>query len=100
PLLRSLPAFPTRRSSDLSADGGSVARALPAIDVKGLSGHERGRFEIKDGVHDVGDLAHSAERVEAAERIMRLDGMHRRLDDARRDRKSTRLNSSHGSISY
>src|SRR5260370_16210319 len=69
-----------------SADGGSVARALPAVDVEGLSGHEAGRFEIEDGVHDVGDLAHSAERVEGAERLMRLDRMHRRLDDAGSDR--------------
>jgi hypothetical protein len=69
-----------------SVDGGSVARALPAVDVEGLSGHEGGRFEIEDGVHDIGDLAHSAERVESAERLMRLDGMHRRLNDARRDR--------------
>src|SRR6266403_4472771 len=69
-----------------SADGGSVARALPAIDVEGLAGHEGGRFEIEDGVHDVGDLAHSAARVEAGERLMRLDGMHRRLDDAGSDR--------------
>ena len=63
-----------------------MARALPAVDVEGLSGHEGGRFEIEDSVHDVGDLAHSAERVEAAERLMRLDGMHRRFDDAGSDR--------------
>src|SRR5882762_6708041 len=83
-------AFPQRPSDGRlergSADGGSVARALPAVDVEGLSGHEAGRFEIEDGVHDVGDLAHSAERVEGAERLMRLDGMHRRLDDAGSDR--------------
>src|SRR6266404_3847496 len=69
-----------------SRDGGSVARTLAAVDVEGLSGHEAGRFEIEDGVYDVGDLAHSAERVEAAERLMRLDGMHRRLDHAGSDR--------------
>ena len=63
-----------------------MARALPAVDVEGLSGHEGGRFEIEYGVHDVGDLAHSAERVEAAERTMCLDGMHRRFDDAGSDR--------------
>src|SRR6266436_9714928 len=52
------------RSSDATwiiHSSGSVARALPAVDVKGLSGHEGGRFEIKDGVHDVGDLTHSAD---------------------------------------
>ena len=43
-------------------------------------------FEVEDGVHDVSDLAHSAERVEATERIMRLDWMHRRFDDAGSDR--------------
>src|SRR5690348_1548001 len=63
-----------------------MARALPAIDVEGLSGHEASRFEIEDGVHDIGDLAHSAKRVEAGERTMRLGGMHRRLDDTGSDR--------------
>ena len=63
-----------------------MARALPAVDVEGLSGHEGSRFEIEDSVDDVGDLAHSAERVEAVERMMRLDGMHRRFDDAGSDR--------------
>src|SRR5260221_13965842 len=69
-----------------AADEGSMACALPAVDVEGLSGHEAGRFEIEDGVHDAGDLAHLAERGEGAERLMRLARMHRGLDDAGGDR--------------
>ena len=71
--------FVSEADCERSADGGSVARALPAIDVEGLPGHEAGRFEIEDRFHDVCDLSHSAERVEGAERLMRLDGMHRVL---------------------
>src|SRR5476651_557611 len=57
----------------------SVARALAAIDVNGLACHEARRFQIEDRVHDVRDLAHSAERVQLGELRMRFDGMHRRL---------------------
>src|ERR1700736_596828 len=69
-----------------SASEGSVARALPAVDMEGLSGHEARRLEIEDGVHDVDDLAHSADRVQGAELRIGLDRVHRRLDDAGCDR--------------
>jgi hypothetical protein len=63
-----------------------MARALAAINVNGLACHEAGRFEIEDRVDDVGNLAHAAKRVHLSELRMRLDRMHRRLDNARRDR--------------
>src|ERR1700676_817320 len=60
----------------------SVARALTTVDVKDFARHEAGRLEVEDRVDDVGDLAHMADRVQSAKLRMRLDGMHRRLDDA------------------
>ncbi len=60
--------------------------ALAAVDEQDLAGHEAGTFEIKNRVDDVLDLAHVADRVQGVERCVRLGGMHRRLDDAGRDR--------------
>jgi hypothetical protein len=57
-----------------------------AIYVKDLSGNESRRLEIEDRVHDVGDLPHAPERMQGAELRMCLDGIHRRLNDARCDR--------------
>jgi hypothetical protein len=56
-------------------------RALAAVDVQDFARHEAGRLEIEDRVDDVGDLTHMADRVQGVELWMRLDGMHRRLDD-------------------
>src|SRR5687768_18152723 len=68
---RDLPSFPTRRSSDLDRIGHLVARGGP--------GGSRTRFTPAD----------------------RARGLRRGpLPRARGDRKSTRLNSSHGYISY
>ena len=64
----------------------SVASALAAIDVKDFAGHEAGPFEVEDRVDDVGDLAQTADRVQGGELCILLDGMHWRLDVARRDR--------------
>src|SRR6266446_7633793 len=64
----------------------SVSRALPAVDVKDFAGHEAGPFEVEDRVDDVGDLADTADRVQGGELCIRLDGIHWRLDGARRDR--------------
>src|SRR4029077_6362898 len=60
----------------------SVAPALTTVDVKDFARHEAGRLKVEDRVDDVGDLAHMANRVQDAKLRMRLDGMHRRLDDA------------------
>ena len=40
-----------------SRDGGSVARALAAIDVNGLTRYESRRFQIEDRAADLRDLA-------------------------------------------
>src|SRR5262249_1501429 len=69
-----------------SVGGRSVTGTLAAVDVQDLAGYEAGLFEIDDGVSDVGHLAHVADRMQATERGVRLGGMHRRLDDAGRDR--------------
>ena len=63
-----------------------MARTLAAIDVNGLAGHEARGFQIEDRAYDLRDLAHPAKRVQLGELRMRFDRMHRRLDDARRDR--------------
>src|SRR5215204_4443441 len=69
-----------------SRDGGSVAGTLATIDVNGLARHEARRFQIEDRAYDLRDLAHPAKRVQLGELRMCFDGMHRRLDDAGRNR--------------
>ena len=63
-----------------------MACALATIDVDGLAGHEAGGLEIEYRTDDVGDLAHAAERVQLGKLRMGFYGMHRRLDNAGRDR--------------
>src|SRR5205085_12322088 len=79
--LQQLPSFPTRRSSDLvrrahRVPGGSDVLAHATADEE-MRKRDQGR-----GVRDVGDAR-------------RFGSGHRR-----KDRKSTRLNSSHSQISY
>ncbi len=62
-----------------------LAGVLAAVDVQDLAGDEAGRLEVDDGVHDVARLAHPADRVQAGERLVVLDRVHRGLDDTRRD---------------
>src|SRR5699024_12423211 len=72
------PSFPTRRSSDLIGGAGQGARAQGALAV-----HPAG------GVH------------KAAQVPQQHPGIgHQGVAEGDRDRKSTRLNSSHVSISY
>ena len=59
--------------------------ALAPIDVKDFASHERCRLEVKDRANDVGDFAHIADGVQGIELRMRVDGVHRRFDDPRRD---------------
>src|SRR5689334_25201069 len=78
---RDLHSFPTRRSSDLLLADRSVQRGVARMDA----GHILpGRIRRRD----LGDD------------LIKMEGG--RIDDPRagRDRKSTRLNSSHSSISY
>src|SRR5437764_947049 len=82
-LPRHFPPFPTRRSSDLAPQR-PFGRTEPFPDQPGsLCGVERRPVP----------LPHGRQR-----RHNRLDALHGR--DLRRDRKSTRLNSSHRCISY
>src|SRR5207302_11324540 len=79
---RHVSSFPTRRSSDLNRFG-NVGRLLRGV-----------REEL--ALH----LGHLL-RVHVAERLVQAaDGARVQLLDARLDRKSTRLNSSHVKISY
>src|SRR5690606_41324404 len=84
---RGLHSFPTRRSSDLTAEGkpgrgDAAARAL-------ARGVRRRRRAARPDVR----LRYVADR-------RRADGRRRGARPAPRDRKSTRLNSSHVKISY
>src|SRR3954452_17019218 len=64
----------------------SVAGDLAAVDVQDLSGDERRRLQEENPVDHIADLTDASERVEPSERVVRLRGMLRRLDDAQRDR--------------
>ena len=59
--------------------------ALAPIDVKDFASHEGCRLEVKDRANDVGDFAHMADGVQGIELRIRVDGVHRRFDDPRRD---------------
>src|SRR5207249_10419997 len=79
-----LPSFPTRRSSDLShgARGGEGGR-------EPRGGHPRGARRVLPGRDG-----------QAHRRVPSRRGRAAHPGGPRRDRKSTRLNSSHVSISY
>src|SRR5207245_6143802 len=89
--LRTLPppSFPTRRSSDLSL----------ISDILDLAKIESGTVTLDFGPLRLTDLK------DYVERTFRPTALEQKLDfsvsiDPGLDRKSTRLNSSHGSISY
>src|SRR5699024_12408208 len=89
--LRVLPAFPTRRSSDL---GSFRAKSFDAL-FEGVRALPWEQFIPKDGAfpvkgHSLDSALHS---IPDCQRIIKTAV-------AARDRKSTRLNSSHVSISY
>src|SRR5207248_10769614 len=84
-----LPSFPTRRSSDLARDaerhcGSARRRPPPAVEAEGRA---RGRSRV------------AAEQTAEVSRA-RPQRARRRRARCGRDRKSTRLNSSHRTISY
>src|SRR5207245_10759437 len=93
------PSFPTRRSSDLAAVGSAVTAAQrPADETAQEEQSEEGRGADRDDQRDRpvgGALDLHLDRV--AERPAAGRGER---GDHGEDRKSTRLNSSHGSISY
>src|SRR5207253_9844695 len=94
---RALPSFPTRRSSDL-------ARARPAQPRSGGARRRREDDPHHGGAGSIGsELARQVARFRPR-RIVLLDRAENTLYfvwvELRRDRKSTRLNSSHVAISY
>src|SRR5207245_9083548 len=86
------PAFPTRRSSDL--DRAARGRAQGPRGRRGEGQGRGGSARARRGAGQAGG-------GRGCEGGGRRGGAHPRRDRApRADRKSTRLNSSHGSISY
>src|SRR5690348_17416388 len=95
--LRALDSFPTRRSSDLVADGGRADAGDVGAGV-GLGDAEAADPLALDGGDEVGLLLLLG--AELQDRRRRHVGVHRDPHAQTADRKSTRLNSSHPSISY
>src|SRR5207249_5068651 len=94
PHRRDLPPFPTRRSSDLRREGfpGQVIREKQAADRDWLSGAVV-NLEPIAAAGRVGHPFVDRETCHGAE-------ARGAVEPSRGDRKSTRLNSSHVSISY
>src|SRR5207245_10300106 len=94
-LVRCPPSFPTRRSSDLvpghDRDAAGIAPEIHGREV-GITRDDADveRIDPQDLGHDVGE-----------DRIRSLPDLGGAAEDGHAsDRKSTRLNPSHGSISY
>src|SRR5207249_12317878 len=98
-LLRYLPSFPTRRSSDLFLIAEILRLVLEGADpVQAFVG-------VQPGVALLGDarrerLAQHTRKPLALTRHHPTDHLLQKSVPRRQDRKSTRLNSSHVSISY
>src|SRR5690606_41776729 len=93
---RSLPSFPTRRSSDLRTDHVSIHRGVAD---RGLALVSRIQYQCADLIgqrhqDDAADPRLEILRGEASEFASERTG------EGVEDRKSTRLNSSHVKISY
>src|SRR5699024_12378618 len=94
PLLQDLPPFPTRRSSDLSKD---FTQRMYELEAQ--------RYAPNSVELDVEDWADRSLLKKYVENVARLTSSlllapRGSVDRCSRDRKSTRLNSSHVSISY
>src|SRR5688572_31975611 len=85
-------SFPTRRSSDLAERQAKPgAKVFPILDLTEL---------LEDaGVKRRGDTASRVHDLDARA-VAPVTDTHRHLPRLGRDRKSTRLNSSHSQISY
>src|SRR5699024_11964416 len=95
--LRNLHLFPTRRSSDLILQGKTfTADPISKRRLQNLG--EEDRYYI----HDHHKPIISEEMFARAQEIRRRRNVNRKhgVTPGKRDRKSTRLNSSHVSISY
>src|SRR5207245_10845699 len=93
--LRALHAFPTRRSSDLRMHRGELSREALQLWVA-----NRFYYQINIPVKDALILANCPEHEVRQQWIRRIVDQNVDLVVEPVDRKSTRLNSSHGSISY
>src|SRR5579863_4957199 len=78
-------AAPTVFSPSGPRSDRSVAGDLAAVDVQDFAGDEGRGLQEENAADDVADLAHMAEGVERAKRLVALRRMPGRLDDARRD---------------
>src|SRR5699024_12078612 len=92
-----LSSFPTRRSSDLKVRQGLSAGRVQSVATRMVVERERERMAFRAASYwDVeGQFAPQSAAGSTGAFSARLTGV-----DGRRDRKSTRLNSSHVSISY
>src|SRR5699024_11980819 len=95
-----LPPSPTRRASDLDVTsdarpGGNATNFLAAFND--IEAHLRRNLKARpsDGFKWMVNLSHRKHRLSDAQRSALIA-----FSDLRKDRKSTRLNSSHVSISY
>src|SRR5207248_10041322 len=96
-LPRRLPSFPTRRSSDLSRALAIACESIHRFSLgpPAVAREPDGRGEVVEG-DDGNDIERAGCRDHAAVVVERRT----REESFFRDRKSTRLNSSHRTISY
>src|SRR5207253_8342116 len=89
---RDLPSFPTRRSSDLRQRPRQAAR---------VHGPHRQQRHLRQGPPSgVADAGTEGPRRSREVEVLQHEGGHLLAERSSRDRKSTRLNSSHVAISY
>src|SRR5439155_10719919 len=97
---RALHSFPTRRSSDLNSTGFFIWRALRGV-VHRRAVSARIRSAALGGVRVLKPFSLVAEyTARTAATTAAIAMRYRILIDGVKDRKSTRLNSSHVAISY
>src|SRR5699024_12216439 len=88
--------FPTRRSSDLTIN--TLGFLLPSFRVPAQNGSLKQTMFVNHYNRRVGAFRRMLKRSKVLESLFIETGMSQQ--HLRRDRKSTRLNSSHVSISY
>src|SRR5207248_9059938 len=90
-----LRAFPTRRSSDLGADSGP--EFVMAMDLEDVTSPERLKRRVAAGA--LASLEGKSDQADAiCKALASIKGLTLSIEMS--DRKSTRLNSSHRTISY
>src|SRR5207245_9081183 len=94
------PSFPTRRSSDLEEGvcAGGAVHVVARLRL-GLRRYLRRHLEVRDRVHADLAVRQLAEGLGLPPELV-VGGRDEVIPAEERDRKSTRLNSSHGSSSY